>query len=87
VSAWFAPRTQAGVPVVLAGDFIPDDDFHGCGKGQRGYYCTRPRGHAGRHLADIGNNQVVAAWPGDHAPTGTDLTDTLAQATRGGDQP
>lgn len=35
------------------------------------FYCTRPDGHKGRHIA-IGMD-VVAAWPGNHAPTADDL--------------
>ena len=31
------------------------------------------RATPGRHMASIGDDQVVAAWPGDHEPTVADL--------------
>jgi len=37
--------------------------------------CTRPKYHQGRHMATVGNDRVIAAWPGSHAPSTDDLTD------------
>ena len=33
--------------------------------------CSRPAGHAGRHMASLGGgwgHRIVAAWPGPHPP-------------------
>ena len=61
-----------GEPVHIPESDVPDPTCH-----QRNevgeFWCTRPPGHPGRHMASIGEDLVVAAWPGDHEPTVADL--------------
>ena len=48
------------------------DDRRFCGDVSKGFMCLRESHHLGRHLA-AGATDIVAAWPGDHAPTPADL--------------
>lgn len=41
--------------------------------GMAAFGCTRPRGHAGRHVGEAGPGYVCAAWPGTHPLTLEDL--------------
>lgn len=61
-----------GEPVHIPGSHASDQTCSEVGE----FWCTRPPGHPmGRHMASIGDDQVVAAWPGDHEPTVADLGD------------
>jgi hypothetical protein len=68
VSGWEALH-DADEPVIPDADGRPMD----CPSMRGIYECTRRAGHPGRHLASIGYDRIVAAWPGDHAPTAADI--------------
>jgi hypothetical protein len=65
---------------------IGDEDLGDCpSRGPLGFYgCTRPAGHAGRHMAEGITGDVLAAWPGTHTPTEADLVDQALQPTPDG---
>lgn len=61
-----------GEPVHIPESDVPNPTCHQ--RNEAGvFWCTRTPGHPGRHMASNGEDQVVAAWPGDHEPTVADL--------------
>jgi hypothetical protein len=46
------------------------------------WFCTRPSGHPGRHVA-TGGASLYAAWPGTHAPTPADLGYPVGERSAG----
>lgn len=66
---WFAAG-NADLSDVFA---AVDGESSGCpDRHPTGFLCDRPVRHPGRHIA-LGHHRVVAAWPGNHQPTLTDL--------------
>jgi hypothetical protein len=56
-----------GPPSPVCGDVAPTPDAE----------CSRPPGHAGRHMASVDDYRVVAAWPGWHAVKLIDLHEVI----------
>jgi hypothetical protein len=50
-------------------------DLTACEQSEGFGQCTRVDGHAGRHMASVGGNAIIAAWPGNHPPSVADLSD------------
>ena len=64
IPSWLMPHLAEG-GTDTCGVRSPEDDP---------WFCTRPLGHSGRHIAS-GAVRLYAAWPGTHAPVEADLTD------------
>lgn len=62
-------------------------NVHSCPVSHDGWGCTRPVGHTKAHVAGVGNQKVIAAWPNkDDKPTIKEETVTAVKDLKKGDK-